>query len=320
MKNRSKVNIKTKQYLFKKYKGRATKKGRVKKEAFPASYVLRVSALIFGLVLVALIVAWAPWQARTYSSAEQKIGAGTVKSYVTKSAIGVPVAIGVTMTPGAREQLPAEPNNYSRCFDVNGDGVYGHHECIGDEERILELPAAAKGLKIPFKWITVNWNPLGHVAPYAVPHYDFHFFAADRERVEAIRPGTCGELANCDDFKHATQPLEPKYLPAGYIDVGAVLPRMGNHLFNSQSPELKDKKPFTHTFIYGVYEGDLTFWEPMITPNVFRQTRSGACYDIPQPKAFKQTGYYPTRYCIRQDAQTSDYTVSLENFVYAKGQ
>jgi hypothetical protein len=47
---------------------------------------------------------------------------------------------------------------------------------------------------------------------------------------------------------------------------------MGNHLLDSQSPELKDSLPFATTFIYGAYEGELIFWEPMITLDFLQKT------------------------------------------------
>jgi hypothetical protein len=189
---------------------------------------------------------------------------------------------------------------------------------MGDEERILQLPAEpSESAQLPFKWITVNWNPAGHRAPYAKPHFDFHFFAWERERIDAIAPGRCGELVDCADFERASRPLPPEYLPAGHIDVGAVVPRMGNHLLDSRSPEMADSlTPFTRTFIYGAFEGELIFWEPMITLDFLRRT-SEECFGISQPRAFKRAGYYPTRYCVRHDRRNDSRTVSLEGLVYA---
>jgi hypothetical protein len=216
------------------------------------------------------------------------------------------------MSAGALEQLPPVPNTVSRCFDLDGNGRYTGHECHGDEERILDVPADSSG-KLPFRWISVNWNPAGHHnTPYAQAHFDFHFNIVDRDRVEAIAPGRCGELADCGDFKVATRPVPAQYLPGGYIDVGAVVPRMGNHLLDSQSPELKDSLPFTRTFIYGAYDGELIFWEPMITLEFLQKTKE-ACLEIRQPQAFRQAGYYPTQYCVRQ-GRDGQRTVSLEGF------
>jgi hypothetical protein len=271
---------------------------------------LGVAALLTGIGLA--LSAGVTGRERTLRGQVEKIGAGTVQSFVTLDPGGVPTAIGVMMSAAALEQLPPVPNTVSRCFDLDGNGRHTGHECIGDEERILDVPVDSSA-GLPFRWISVNWNPAGHHnTPYAQPHFDFHFNTVDRSRVEAITPGRCGELADCGDFKVATRPVPARYLPSGYIDVGAVVPRMGNHLLDSQSPELRDSLPFTSTFIYGAYDGELIFWEPMITLDFLEKTQD-VCFGIRQPKAFRQAGYYPTRYCLRQDRR-GQRTVSLEGF------
>ena len=121
---------------------------------------------------------------------------------------------------------------------------------------------------------------------------------------------------DCGHFTRATRPVQAQYHPAGHINVGAVVPRMGNHLLDSQSPEIKDSLPFTRTFIYGAYEGELIFWEPMITLDFLTRTRN-ACFEISQPQGFRQSGYYPTQYCVRQDRE-GQRTVSLEGFRYSQ--
>jgi hypothetical protein len=269
------------------------------------------AALLTG---VGLALSAAPRHERTLYGSQQRIGAGTLQSYLKVDPSGVPIAIGVKMSAGALERLPGAPNTVSRCFDLDGNGKHTHHECIGDEERILDVPAGPSS-GLPFRWITVNWNPAGHPAPYNRPHFDFHFYAVGRATVEAITPGRCGELVDCGHFKRASRPVPRRYLPGGHIDVGAVVPRMGNHLLDSHSPELKDSLPFTRTFIYGAYEGELIFWEPMITLDVLREARD-ACLEIRQPDAFRHAGYYPTQYCVRQDRE-GQRTVSLERFRYS---
>ena len=274
---------------------------------------LGVAAVVTGLAVA--VSGGFTGKEQTVRGRVEQIGGGTVQSFVTLDPSGAPTAIGVTMSAGALEQLPPVPNTVNRCFDLDGDGRHTGHECIGDEERILDVPVdSSSGL--PFHWISVNWNPAGHHnTPYAKAHFDFHFHTGDRGRVEAIAPGRCGELADCDDFKVASRPVPARYLPKGYIDVGAVVPRMGNHLLDSQSPELKDSMPFTRTFIYGAYDGELIFWEPMITLE-FLQKSPEACLEIRQPEGFRHAGYYPTRYCVRQSGK-GDRSVSLEGFRYA---
>jgi hypothetical protein len=275
--------------------------------------VLGAIALLTGLSL-ALSAETTSDRGRSHLGLREKIGAGTVQSFLTLDPSGAPIALGVTLSSGALEQLPQSPNTVSRCFDLDGNGRHTLHECIGDEERILDIPEDL-GAKLPFRWISVNWNAHGHIPPYNHSHFDFHFHTGPRERIKSIKAGRCGELADCGDFKRATRPVPARYVPAGYIDVGAVVPRMGNHLLDSQSPELKDSLPFTSTFILGAYEGELIFWEPMITLDYLRKT-TNSCTEIRQPQAFRQAGYYPTQYCVRQD-QTGGRTVTLERFRYS---
>lgn len=276
----------------------------------------RFQASILLLTGVSLALsAGTPGGEHTLRGSSVSLGGGTVQSFVTLNANGAPVAVGVALSSGALEQLPRLPNTVSRCYDLDGNGRHTRHECIGDEERLLDLPAAS-GAKLPFRWISLNWNAHGHIPPYNRPHFDFHFHTGPRERIEAIAPGRCGELVDCGDFRRASRPVPPRYLPSGYIDVGAVVPRMGNHLLDSRSPELKDSLSFTSTFIYGAWEGELIFWEPMITLDFLRNTAQ-ACMEIPQPPAFRQAGYYPSRYCVRQDRQGGR-MVTLEGFRYSE--
>jgi hypothetical protein len=273
---------------------------------------LGVAALLIGLGLA--VSAANTGLERTLLGRVEGIGAGTVQSFVRLDRKGAPLAVGVTMSAGALEQLPETPNTESRCYDLDGNGKHTGHECIGDVQRVLDVPVDSSAA-LPFTWITVNWNAGGHPAPYNRPHFDFHFYAVDRALVEGITPGRCGELVDCGHFARAMREVPTQYLPQGHISVGAVVPGMGNHLLDSQSPELKDSLPFTRTFIYGAYEGELIFWEPMITLDMLRKT-GNACWAISQPESFREAGYYPTQYCIRRD-KTGGRAVSLERFRYA---
>lgn len=281
-----------------------------------AGYSVRMLApavLLTGAGLA--LSAGTPAAERTVRGESRPMGAGTVQSFLTLDPEGSPLSIGVHLSAGALQQLPGKPNTMSRCFDLDGNGRHTGHECIGDLERILDVPASL-GAKLPFRWITVNWNAAGHPAPYNQPHFDFHFYTVDRARIEAITPGRCGELVDCGHFTRATQPVPSRYQPSGYISVGAVVPRMGNHLLDSESPEIKDSLPFSRTFIYGAYEGELIFWEPMITHEFLRNTKD-ACFSVRQPEAFRQAGYYPTRYCVREDGNGGR-TVTLEGIRYSE--
>ena len=249
------------------------------------------------------------------------LGNGFAQVYVDLTDAGTPKELGVSFSESMLDGLPETPNDYSRCFDRDGNGkIDSTGECHGDYELIFMLPTRSlENSRLPFKWVSVNWNPHGHhdpaPPPWAAPHFDFHFYIQDRESVRAIRLGKCSELIDCDDFKVAQKPVPTKYVHADHIDVGAAVAAMGNHLIDSKSPELaKDGPSFTHTFIYGAYDGRITFYEPMIT-NAYLANRPDMCADLKLPQAWQYAGYYPTRYCIRHVRDGKRYTVSLEGFV-----
>ena len=123
---------------------------------------------------------------------------------------------------------------------------------------------------------------------------------------------------NCDDFKRATKPVPQKYVHPKHINVDAAVAMMGNHLIDIESPEhRKLPKKFTHTFIFGAYDGHITFYEPMITRE-YLLSRPNACMPIKQPQAWETGGYYPTRYCMRYLKGRAGYTISMERFVFRR--
>ena len=127
--------------------------------------------------------------------------------------------------------------------------------------------------------------------------------------------GSCGIFMDCKAFELSSKPVPAKYVHPDQIDVGASVPRMGNHLINSRSPELIDStRRFTHTWIVGAYDGHVTFWEPMIT-HEFISSKQDVCVPIRQPQQWETSGYYPTTYCIRYHKKNDSHTVSLEGLI-----
>jgi hypothetical protein len=117
----------------------------------------------------------------------------------------------------------------------------------------------------------------------------------------------------CDQFEVARKPVPANYMHANYSNVDAVVPAMGNHLIDLTGPEF-NKQPFTHSFIFGVYDGNVIFYEEMVT-RAHLLSKPNACTPIKTPAAVAMRGYYPTVSCIRHDAATGAHTVSIEQFV-----
>jgi uncharacterized protein len=177
----------------------------------------------------------------------------------------------------------------------------------------IDFPLKASGT--PFQFMMLDWNPDGHppAGVYDTPHFDFHFYIQGFEDVMDIEPGPCSGL-NCDDFQRATKSVPPQYVPEGYIDVGSVVPYMGNHLVDVTSPEFNGQ-PFTRTWIYGVYDGAVSFYEPMITRESI-VNHVNQCTALKLPQAYGEAGYYPTTYCSQFDARRNTYRIFVTDFVY----
>lgn len=284
------------------------------------STLVRSIAPAFGIIVFGSLLTAASAATSTYSGEPVPLGNGAVNTYLTLADDAKPVAIGIRMTEAALEGLPAEPNNTNRCFDVNGDGkLEAMVECLGEHEIVMTWPPELDQADVPFKWMGFGWAAHGHNPPnvYDVPHFDVHFYMADHDAVMGIRTGPCGELVNCDDLERARMPVPASFVPAGYVEVGAVVAEMGNHLINTAAPELASPpEPFTHTLIYGAFDGQITFLEPMVTRS-FLLGKPDVCAPVPQPAAWQTRGHYPTEYCIRYLPNEAAVTISLEGFVNA---
>lgn len=253
---------------------------------------------------------------RTLQGEAVKVGGGTARMYVDVAPDGSPRAIGIALSAAAMQGLPERMNSTSRCFDKDGDKHLAHGECLGDYQSTLSLPNEARKFNLPVSWATVNWNPEGHMHPappvWGAAHFDFHFFMVEPELINSIRPGKCGEIIDCDDFAKARVPLPAEQRPTDYIDVGAAVTAMGNHLIDAKDPELADPSlGFSRTFIFGTYAGRMIFLEPMIS-HAYLSSLPDACTPIKTPQAWPTSAYYPTSYCVKYDSVTATYRVTLE--------
>ena len=258
-----------------------------------------------------------PLASQPVLGAPVNLGEGTVSAYADFNQSAVPAAIGVVFSASALGSLPSG-SDLHHCFDRDGDGVVDETtECTLWHEWVLQLPSeVSRRSDIPFKWSLVNWNPEGHIPPgvYDVPHFDIHFYMEPIENIFAIEAGPCGiEFIRCDQLELALKPLPPNYIHSDFQDVGAAAPAMGNHLIDPTSPEFHGEA-FTRTWIYGKYDGRIIFYEEMLTLE-YILSKPNECFSIKSPEAVGLSGYYPTQSCVRYNAQTDEYTVSMEEFV-----
>jgi len=268
--------------------------------------------------------AWAKGPAIQYSE-PMNLGDGQVQVFAMVAG-DKPMHLGVVMDADIFSNAPTEESDGMwDVVDAEGNVVW---HCCG-HELDFDVPANMQAASA-FTHIVVNWNPVGHPPPtvYTVPHLDFHFYTMSREDRYAITAPAAEDMCNdniyglpapvpvdCDELDLAMMPLPADMMPPQHSNLGAVEPGMGNHLIDLSSPEFNGS-PFTHTFIFGTWAGELTFWEPMITQE-FLESHPRVLVDIPIPAAAPEAGYYPTRYGIFYlPRKKGQYIVMLTDFVW----
>lgn len=228
----------------------------------------------------------------TFYGPQVQMGKGHSRSWINISHDGKPLAIGIEMTNGALNGLPQDPANFAAATFI--------------------FPLHQKAKKLtPFDHIVINWNVHGHEPQhvYDIPHFDFHFYKISLADQLAIPPYSTASAAAFDNDP------PPGYMPSLYLHTPGGVPQMGAHWIDLLSPEFHGQL-FTHTFIYGSYNGHVIFEEPMIT---LATLVSGNTIhnDFRQPEHFDPDNtYYPTRYNIWQDNTNNRHYVSLDNMVW----
>ena len=254
-------------------------------------------------------------KARRYGTAV-KVGDGQARSYITLDHdTGAPTEVGIALSERALEGLPS--------------GGSGHHGMPGmvTHEFILTLP---EGNGTPFKFVEMNWNPLGHEPEGVyqdVPHFDFHFYTISKAERDAIVPTDSAyeRKANNVPTGDYVPAFNAALGPPGAKPAQLAVPKMGVHWVDVRSAELQRLlgkpeafKPFTATFIHGSWDGQFHFWEPMITRAHIIEKKStndptvrDQVIPISVPAKYKVSGYYPSAYRITWDAQAREYRIAL---------
>lgn len=174
----------------------------------------------------------------------------------------------------------------------------------GDVEWSLDFPSINN--ETPFLHMYAGYNPHGHepMGIYDKPHFDFHFYMTNEADRLAISPV---------DTVAGAKPVPEGEVPATYFNAGLV-PAMGSHWIDGNAPELHGQ-PFTETFIFGSFDGKITFYEPMIT-QAFIKEKHNFSKSIPAATAFGKPGkYYPTKFGFRHDDAGNVYQFYLSDFV-----
>jgi hypothetical protein len=248
--------------------------------------------VLFSLVLLIFVLAschkpTGEFKEETFRGPEVTMGNGKANSYFKILDTGLPLEIGFEMTMEAFNELTQDPTNFA--------------------QSIFVLPLDQIALNVtPFDHLVINWQPHGHppVGVYTEPHFDFHFYKITLAEQLAIPPYSPASAAQIDLLP------PPGFMPATYKADPGGIPAMGKHWTDPAAPS-----PFTHTMIYGSYNGQVHFVEPMVTLAVLQ---GGTTINIPyaQPLNFAKAGkWYPTKYNIYKDNSSNKHYVTLSEFV-----
>jgi hypothetical protein len=260
-----------------------------------ANRTAALGLLAAGTIAVA---AWASTDPeRTTWGKPVRLGEGTARTYVVARG-GVPREIGVALSEGVMRGLPKPGDEGSHRMD---DGLHKF-------DITLPLP---KENPTPFPHVLLNWNPGGHEPPeiYDTPHFDFHFYMVPEATRLAIDPADPRYQAK------AERKPEDRFVPRGYVMPEPMpFPQMGVHWVDPASPELNGA-PFTQTFIFGTWDGQLIFAEPMIT-KAFLEMRPDVTTPIPQAATYASSGYQPTSYTVRWVASRKEWRIALTGLTW----
>ena len=243
-----------------------------------------------ALLAAALVTGSALGQTHSYEGKPVSMGKGSAHVLVRTDANDKLTAIGVVLTPGALNGLPKSARG------ARTDTAY-------------HLPMPGKGPKTAIDHVMINWEPVGHPPPhvYDVPHFDFHFYLVSRAAQEKVR------FHNDAESGQPQQQAPAELLPQGYaIPPGTAVPRMGVHAINMSSGELHGQ-PFTATFIYGYYNRQQTFLEPMVSLD-YLLSKPSFSTAITRPSRYSKPGVYPGAYSVKYAANNDVYEVLLEDF------
>lgn len=214
-------------------------------------------------------------------------GQGSARTFVTLDDVGVPTSVGLTLSEAAFSNLPQTPMpGMPSALMVN-----------------LSMPAVASGTG--YDHATVDWNPNGHdpVQVFGVPHFDFHFYMISPAAQAAILPSD-------PQFnqKLASQPAA-EFRPTDYIQTPGGVPMMGAHWVDPKAPEFNGQ-PFQNSFVYGSYDGQFIFIEPMIS-KAYLESHPNTTAPVKQATKVAIAGYYPTNYTVAYDATAKEYRITL---------
>lgn len=242
---------------------------------------------------------------------KKNIGNGTVRTWLkVDKSNGKPLSLGVSLSESALTGLPGEsdPAQAGSLKLQLMDGSVNH-----TYEYELMFPKEAEDTA--YTHMGFNWNPVGHGPEvFEKAHFDVHFYMGTPE----YRHKIVFDVKKVEDkLQVETSNLVPpkQFLPINYeLAPNTAEPRMGSHYADMTSEQLIPGK-FENIFLFGVHNGLVLFWEPMITLEHLK-TKPSYTRELNQPAAYPVSGFYPMATSLIYDEKNKEFDISLDNLVF----
>jgi hypothetical protein len=237
----------------------------------------------------ALLVGLAPLAAAaqgTEYGPQLTLGEGTVRAFADTDAAGVATRIGVEMTEEAVASLA-----HDMAFVT------------------VPLPEAATAAG--YEHVSLDWMPHGHEPGdlFGVPHFDVHFYMtseAERIAIDPSDPHFMEKGAN----RPSADLMPPNFVPPPTVQP---VPAMGEHWVDVTDPVFAGQR-FEAVLIYGAWDGEMIFVEPMVTRDLLLSRRDFGG-ELGQPDRVAAAVSLPGSWSVTFDAESGVHRVSIDNLV-----
>lgn len=239
-----------------------------------------------GATLLACIAPFAAHAQGIEFGAEMPLGTGTVRAFAETDATGLATRIGVEMSEEAVASL-------------------------GHDMVFITVPLPEAATSAGYDHVSLDWMPHGH-APgnlFGVPHFDVHFYMtteAERLAIDPSDPLYMEKAAN----RPSADLMPANFMPPPELDP---IPAMGEHWVDVTDPVFAGK-PFEAVLIYGAWDGEVIFVEPMVTRDLLVSRRDFGG-ELGQPDRVAEAVSLPNAWSVSFDAASGAHVVSIDALV-----
>ena len=242
--------------------------------------------MIANRILAALLLAGiAPiaWADGVEYGPELPLGDGTVRAFAETDGTGQATRIGLELTEKAVTSLA--------------------HDMI-----FLSVPLPNAALSSGYDHVSLDWMPHGHPPDdlFGVPHFDVHFYMMTEAEQQAIQP-TDPHFMDKAANRPSVELMPANFMPPPTLEP---VPAMGEHWVDSTDPVFAGKA-FEAVLIYGGWDGEVIFVEPMVTRDLLIEKRDFGG-KVGQPDRVAEPVSLPNSWSVSFDPKTGVHRVSID--------